>query len=120
MVTYITYYVIEQLIPALREDHNKETTLELILNNTADFIYYYGYKNLHVATVTRWMNTLGYGYDVKKKHYFNNRHNEANNVLYRGKFVDRYFNYEQQYFCWIRIPKYELMKLIVDGNVLPQ
>ena len=117
---FMTSYLIEQVIPALRDKHNTNTTAEFALDNTEDFLSYYGYKQLHVVTVTRWMNMLGYRYDIKKKHYFNDKHEEESNVLYRGKFIERYLKYEGQSFRWIQITRDESAKLIADGNVLPQ
>ncbi len=36
------------------------------------------------------MNALGYKYDRIMKHYFNDKHEDTTNVLYRNDFIKRY------------------------------
>ena len=78
-----------------------------------------GYRNLGVATVVKWMNALGYRYDVRRKHYFNDRHEEPTNVTYREAYLERYWEYESRSHRWIQISKTESAQLIEKEIVLP-
>jgi hypothetical protein len=108
---FMTEYVNSTLIPILLKEQNKNLAEEEKLNRR-DFMLLNGFlKNsktprLEVAqrTVLNWMNKLRYKYCKVTKHYFNDKHEEKTNVLYRNDFIKRYFNYERRSYRWSSDP----------------
>lgn len=80
-------YVVDILIPALRKEHNSANPQQEDVADDKEFLLSMGYRNLGVATVVKWMNALGYRYNVRCKHYFNDRNEEPTNVTYRGGYL---------------------------------
>ena len=112
-------YVVDTLVPALRKEHNSANPQQPDVPDNKEFLLSMGYRNLGVATVVKWMNALGYRYDVRRKHYFNDRHEEPTNVTYREAYLERYWEYESRSHRWIKISKTESAQLIEKEIVLP-
>jgi hypothetical protein len=83
-------YVVDTLVPALRKEHNSANPQQPDVPDDKEFLLSMGYRNLGVATVIKWMNALGYQYNVRRKHYFNDRHEEPTNVTYHEAYLERY------------------------------
>jgi len=41
---------------------------------------------------------------VQKKVYFNDHHENPNNVADQKEFISKYFEYEQYTHCWVQLP----------------
>jgi hypothetical protein len=50
------------------------------------------------------------------KHYFNDKHEDKTNILYRNDFIKRYFGYERHCFRWIQIKKEEAADMKVHKD----
>jgi len=56
-------------------------------------------RSLNLSTVDtktgfRWLKNLGFSFDVQKKVYFNDHHENPNNVADQKEFISKYFEYE--------------------------
>jgi len=62
--------------------------------------------NISEATVIRWMNLFGFKYDVARKHFYNDTHEDPMTIRDRWRFILRYlFRYEPRAFRWIQVTK---------------
>lgn len=91
-----------------------------MLKTSTDFLSFFGYESVHVSTVLNWLRSLNYRYDVMKKFYFNDKHNEPSNELYRDDYAVCYLDYERQSYRWIQISKLEAKQLAEDNKILPE
>lgn len=106
-------YVLDTLVPDFMRIHNEES--ETKFDDPKLFLRHYGYRNICTETVCNWLNHYGYRYCARQKGYYNDKHEEPSNVMYRYDFIDRYFGYELQSFRWIQIPKSERDKYVNEG-----
>jgi hypothetical protein len=82
-------YCMETLFPELHKIHNAQQNEEDKVG-FKEFLQDYGLKKLAPNTVTKWMNHLGYKYSMRKKHYYNDKHESPENKAYRDEFIRRY------------------------------
>ena len=81
-------HVHEVMLPDLLQKRKQETgnhmlTLEQVLGE-------YGLKKLTMATLYRWMHSLGFNYSIKTKTYYVDGHERPDVVKYRIEFIKRY------------------------------
>ena len=77
-------------------------------------------RTLTIPTVWAWMKQLGFKYEVRKKSYYVDNHDSQENVLYRNKFIDRYFDYELRCYRWYSIPKTKKNEMVQNGDLLDE
>ena len=109
-------YLQETAMPALLEQRRRETgngemTMEELLKENQ-------LKTLTLRTIYNWMDRLGFKYETRKKCYYVDNHEKPENVSYRGKFIDRYLEYEKRMHRWIQIPNNEVLQLVEEGKLL--
>ena len=110
----ILEYLHEVIIPELvREVPNPENKSADQL--TTELLHEYGLSKLSLETVTRWMNRLGFKYDVRKKSFYVDGHERQSTITYRNDFVKRYLSYELRAHRWIQITKQEHDELVDKG-----
>jgi hypothetical protein len=120
----MTEFVNDTLIPGLLADYNSDKE-EGVKLDKEQFMKLNGFlrsskharQEVAQRTVLNWMNHLGYKYCKQTKHYFNDKHEDETNVLYRNDFTRRYFGYEKRAHRWIQVTKEEAEKLVRDGKV---
>jgi hypothetical protein len=76
-----------------------------------------GLSNLSLSTVHNWMTCMGFSYTPHKKTYYVDNHEKPENVLYRSKFIDRYFSYELCAHRWLLVPEAKVLKMKADGEL---
>ena len=98
----VTEHLRDKVIPKIYEknlqkceDNNKPTYQE--------FLASFNLKSISYITVWRWMKFIGFQYCDRKKNYFSDRHEDKDNVSYRGDFIKKYFQYEKYAYRWIHI-----------------
>ena len=85
-----------------------------------EYLASFGLKKLTTETLREWMNQLGYKYSVRKKGYYNDKHEEPSNILYRKHFIERYKEYEFRSHRWIQLTRTESDKYVEDEQVLKE
>ena len=85
-----------------------------------EYLQQFGLKELCVDMVWCWMNDQGYQYSKWKKGYYNDKHEDEPNVLYRIDFIKHYKAYETHAYHWIQVSAAEANELIDAGKVLPK
>jgi hypothetical protein len=110
-------YVLEALIPLMtarlesgirREiEHDEQEVLsqrrsasnmeELSHDTTKD----YGLSKVSMATVLRWMHSVGFRYKNRSKHYFVDGHEKPETLAYQPVFTKRYIAHKVQAYRWI-------------------
>ena len=92
-------FIIKKCLPQLLENRRAE------LNNPSlgmDFILKENnIKTVCRQTIAKWMNLLGYRYCERKKSYYCDSHEKPDNVAYRYKHIERYFERELQCNRWM-------------------
>ena len=107
-------------------DHIHDTIIPYLVNTIknesqideytkVDLLKEYGLKTLTVSTVNVWMSVLGFKYEPMKKCYYVDNHESPENVLYRSKFVTRYFEYEICSYRWYHITAVERERMVQEG-----
>ena len=77
----------------------------------------YGLTCVSPSTVYRWMLSLGFRYEPRRKGYYVDGHERPATVQYRWKFCQRYLAYEQRMHQWIQVPATEANELEKRGEV---
>ena len=108
-------FVHDTLIPKLVEQERKETgdselTKESVLAN-------YKIKTLHIRTLYKWMECLGFKYPTRRKTYYVDGHERPDNVKYRNEYIKRYLRNERRCFRWIQLPMSEVEELEGSDNL---
>ena len=108
-------YITTKCLPTLLETRRVETknnsmTMEDLLRENR-------LRTVHPKTVNNWLRQLGYKYCPRKKNYYNDKHESEENVTYRYKFIQRYFEYEIMCHRWIQLPISKYEKMCEDGEV---
>ena len=97
-------YLLSEVIPACREICNEELQQHGYPPFMPDeFMKFCRLKTLSVTTAWRWLRQLGFAYSKNEKCYYTDRHELAENVRYRLKFIRRYFEHELRCFCWVQL-----------------
>jgi hypothetical protein len=97
-------YLHDTIIPEMikeRENSDNKSKEDM----TRELLQEYGLSSLSLGTVCRWMNRLGFKYDVRKKSYYVDGHERPGTIKYRKDFVTRYLSYERRAHRWIQITK---------------
>ena len=77
-------------------------------------------KTLHLDTVYRWMNVLGFKYEPRMKHFYVDSHNKPEVIVYRDNdWSPRYFEREYWMYWWIQLRLDEVQHLIDADERLP-
>ena len=99
---FVHRYVMDTGLPAIMKERRKELdddttfTIKDLLNEN-------GLTKISLSTIYRWMDTLGFKYNERKKCYYVDNHESEENVTYRNGFLTRYFTYELRSHRWIQI-----------------
>ncbi len=73
---------------------------------------------MHLETVYRWMNVLGFKYEPRKKHFYVDSHNKPEVLAYRDNdWSPRYFEREYRMHRWIQLRSDEVQHLIDAGEI---
>ena len=99
----------------LREEIPK--LAKTLQTDTQNVLTSYGLKTLNIKTVQNWMKQLGFKYEPRKKSYYVDSHETKENVAYRSKFIDKYFQYELLAHRWYSVTKEVRDKMVKDGKI---
>ena len=90
----------EELLSQQRSASNME---ELSHDTTKDFLQSYGLLKASMATVLRWMHSVGFRYKNRNKHYFVDGHEKPETLAYQPVFTKRYIARKVQAYRWIQL-----------------
>jgi hypothetical protein len=115
-------YVLETLIPLMtvsiesgirREiEHDEELLLqrrsasnmeELSHDTSKDFLQSYGLLKVSMATVLRWMHSVGFGYKNRSRHYFVDGHEKPETLAYQPVFTKQFIAHKVKAYRWIQL-----------------
>ena len=100
------------LLRSINDEKNEDEKISM-----SDLFELYGLKNLHVKTVQCWMNKLGFKFKPRRKSYYVDTHESKENVEYRSKYIDTYFEYELLAHRWYSIEEDQRDKMIAAGEI---
>jgi hypothetical protein len=113
---FVHRYVMDNGLPAIMKERRKELDGDTTFT-TKDLLNENGLTKISLSTIYRWMDTLGYKYNERKKCYYVDNHESDENVAYRNEFLSRYFTYELRSHRWIQIPLGESVEMENKGEV---
>jgi len=100
ILDYLHSKIIPEMIKERPNPENKTTE-----DMTKELLEEYGLSVLSLGTVCRWMNRLGFKYDVRRKNFYVDGHERPGTIKYRKDFVKRYLAYERRAHRWIQITR---------------
>ena len=62
------------------------------------------------------MKYLGFNFCERKKSYYCDKHEDESNVLFRKKFIKKYFQYEKNTYRWVHLKEEDAIELERDNN----
>ena len=78
------------------------------------FLETHGLSTVGLTTVWRWIHTLGFSYDMRKKSVYVDGHERSDVVAYRNSFCTDYLTvYEPRCLRWVQLRKDKAMRM--DG-----
>ena len=95
-----------------KEDNDDDKDENIVAASKKAFLRYYGLETVSFSTVCRWMRILGMKYCERKKNYYVDGHERADNVKYRKKYITKYFQDERQMYRWVQIPLEEYNSMV--------
>ncbi len=102
-------YIHSIVLPSMVAEERSATVEEVRENETSyqeevkAILKRYGLACICPATVYRWMKSLGFSNEPRKKCYYVDGHEKPSTVEYRGKFVKRYLQNELKMHRWIQV-----------------
>jgi hypothetical protein len=83
-----------------------------------ELLEYYKEKPPSIATVWRWMRRLGYKYSARKKSFYVDGHERAEQRFHRKEFTEEYLLKLEPY-CnrWIQVSQYEVNQWIANPDI---
>ena len=109
-------FLLDKGLPCLLQTINKEKGDNEKMN-MSDLFEMYRSKTLNIKTVQNWMKKLGFKFEPRRKSYYADTHESKENVEYRSKFIDTYFEYELLAHCWHSISESERNIMISEGKL---
>lgn len=72
-----------------------------------------------VSTIYRWLDRLGFKYEVRKKTYYVDTHENKETTMYRKNWVQRYLSNERRMHRWVQIPLNTASQLLQKRLIPP-
>jgi len=101
----------------VKDTTNADPTNERYKSDLLEFLGRYGLSSVSVSTACQWMKCLGFKFQVQKKCYYVDGHENPATVEYRKHFIQRYLTYERLAHCWIQLTKQESIERENKGLV---
>ncbi len=97
-VEFLLEYLHQTIIPTMVKDMHGKRKEEMGEEEYAEVVRQilkpYRLTCLSISTVTRWMQALGFKYEIRKKGYYVDGHEKPSTIEYRKSFCERYLGYE--------------------------
>jgi len=100
---YTAEFIRSELIPKLYVKYSNEIDSEFRMSQQ-DFMNWLNVSTVDSSTAFRWLQDLGFCFDTQRKTYFNDRHENIENIVARKEFIKRYFDYELCTHRWVQVP----------------
>ena len=98
MMEYFHGIVLPKMV---KDKYNIEKDSEMYNCKKKVILLENGLKTLCPITVYRYMVRLGFKYKTRQKGFYVDGHERPATILYRNKFILRYFKYKRRMFRWI-------------------
>ena len=76
-------------------------------------------KDFGVSSASRYLKYLRFMYCERKKSYYNDKHEDGENVRDRIEFINNYHKYELRAEVWVQSLEEEAKKMEEEGKILP-
>eukprot|EP00978_Attheya_sp_CCMP212_P032127 scaffold123909_cov56-Attheya_sp.AAC.1 len=115
-------YLLEKVIPKCCERCNNELRAMGVQHmDEADFMKFVGLKTLCASTAWRWIRLLGFTYRERRKCYYTDGHEKAENVRARINFIVQYFGLEIRTYRFVQLTEEAALDLEqLEKNPLEQ
>ena len=112
-------YIRNVLIPSIYELHvNEFRTNPDITQHTMDtFLNTLHLKNVCNATAWRWLRYLGFKHTDQMKGYYNDKHEDPENVQQWGQYIQTYLNLEVRAHHWVHLHEKESLRLQTEHHL---
>ncbi len=74
---------------------------------------------ISISTVSRWINVLGFKYELRKKGYYVDGHEKPATIEYRKAFCERYLAHEARMHRWAQVKEEVAKALEEKGDTTP-
>jgi hypothetical protein len=74
---------------------------------------------ISISTVSRWINVLGFKYELRKKGYYVDGHEKPATIEYRKAFCERYLAHEARMHRWVQVKEEVAKALEEKGDITP-
>ena len=117
----IAHYIREELVPILHRMHEQQCEHDQALTRMSidDMKLQLNIDNFSVSTAYRMLKYLGFKYQPRKKTYYNDKHENSENILARKRFLTKYFKLELKSRVWVQLTEDEAIKLEQEKGLLP-
>jgi len=120
-VEFLLDYLHKIVIPTMVKDIHGKGKDEMCEEEYAEVVRQvlkpYRLTCLSISTVSRWLNALGFKYEVRKKGYYVDGHEKPSTIEYRKRFCERYLGYEARMHRWIQVTEQVAKKLEEEGEI---
>ena len=115
-------FIRSELVDKVYDQYLYELASDEIQLSKEEFLRSLNLTTVDTKTAFRWLKNLGFCFDVQKKVYFNDRHENPENIANRKVFINKYFEYELYAHHWVQLPadnaKHYEEELDDNGNKL--
>ena len=114
----LALHIQTKILPEIYEKHVSDQLKNNMLPLTMDdFMAGLNLSTVSPNTAWRWLQLLGYKHGCNKKCYYNDRHEDPENIKDRGTYIDSYFNYDLHTYHWVQILEEEAIRLENEQDV---
>ena len=107
-VDMVNEFLLKECLPKLAEKIRLEQNS--CNYNLQNLLSKYNLTTLTIKTVRNWKTTLGFKFEPCKKSYYVDTHETAENIEYRSKYIDKYFEYKFRAHRWFLLQKIKEMQ----------
>ena len=114
-------HIRNNIIPILYKKHCMQCDEDGSTKYTmTSFLKILNLTEIHPTTALRWLGLLGFKFEPLKKTYYNDKHEEPENVDDRKQFINSYLNWEFRAFHWVQLSDTDAIELERDiKNPIP-
>ncbi len=97
-------FIQSELVNKVYDQYLYELASNEIQLSKEEFLRSLNLMTVDTKTAFRWLKNLGFCFDVQKKVYFNDHHENPENIANRKVFINKYFEYELYAHHWVQLP----------------
>ena len=114
---YLHHTILPKFVKEIYGDSRDELGEEKYQEVLKQVLKPYRLTCISISTVSRWMNVLGFKYELRRKGYYVDGHEKPATIEYRKAFCERYLAYEARMHRWVQVKEEVAKKLEEDGEI---